>query len=308
MTNEKKQELDALCLKFRRTLIEILHERQTGHPGGSLSVCEILTNLYFNDANISPENINDRSRDKIILCKGHAAPMLYIELAHKGFFPVEELHTLRDINSRLQGHAAPMLYLELAEKGIFPMEEMHSLRQINSRLQGHPCSKETPGVEASTGPLGAGYPFALGLALSDMHDGVDAYTYAILGDGEINEGVVWETCMNASKFKADRLISILDWNGVQLDGTTEQIMPMGDIELKFKAFGYNTIVCDGHNVAALSAAIETAKSVKGVPSIILAKTVKGKGISFMEGKNTWHGAPVKDADYEAAMKELGGVQ
>ena len=201
-----------------------------------------------------------------------------------------------------------MLYLELAEKGFFPMEEMHSLRQINSRLQGHPCSKDTPGVEASTGPLGAGYPFALGLALSDMHDGVDAYTYAILGDGEINEGVVWETCMNASKFKADRLISILDWNGVQLDGTTEQIMPMGDIELKFKAFGYNTIVCDGHNVAALSAAIETAKSVKGVPSIILAKTVKGKGISFMEGKNTWHGAPVKDADYEAAMKELGGVQ
>ena len=275
MTNEKKQELDALCLKFRRTLIEILHERQTGHPGGSLSVCEILTNLYFNDANISPENINDRSRDKIVLC---------------------------------QGHAAPMLYLELAEKGFFPMEEMHSLRQINSRLQGHPCSKETPGVEASTGPLGSGYPFALGLALSDMHDGVDAYTYAILGDGEINEGVVWETCMNASKFKADRLISILDWNGVQLDGTTEQIMPMGDIELKFKAFGYNTIVCDGHNVAALSAAIETAKSVKGVPSIILAKTVKGKGISFMEGKNTWHGAPVKDADYEAAMKELGGVQ
>ena len=149
MTNEKKQELDALCLKFRRTLIEILHERQTGHPGGSLSVCEILTNLYFNDANISPENINDRSRDKIVLCKGHAAPMLY---------------------------------LELAEKGFFPMEEMHSLRQINSRLQGHPCSKETPGVEASTGPLGAGYPFALGMALSDMHDGVDAYTYAILLD------------------------------------------------------------------------------------------------------------------------------
>ena len=276
MTNEKKQELDALCLKFRRTLIEILHERQTGHPGGSLSVCEILTNLYFNDANISPENINDRSRDKIVLCKGHAAPMLY---------------------------------LELAEKGFFPMEEMHSLRQINSRLQGHPCSKETPGVEASTGPRGAGYPFALGLALSDMHDGVDAYTYAILGDGEINEGVVWETCMNASKFKADRLISILDWNGVQLDGTTEQIMPMGDIELKFKAFGYNTIVCDGHNVAALSAAIEAdGRRLPGRPALILAATVKGKGISFMEGKNTWHGAPVKDADYEAAMKELGGVQ
>ena len=147
------------------------------------------------------------------------------------------------------------------------------------------------------------------MALSDMHDGVDAYTYAILGDGEINEGVVWETRMNASKFKADRLISILDWNGVQSDGTTEQIMPMGDIELKFKAFGYNTIVCDGHNVAAPQRSDrDHAKSVKGVPSIILAKTVKGKGISFMEGKNTWHGARLRDADYEAAMKELGGVQ
>ncbi|MCD8084640.1 MAG: transketolase [Clostridiales bacterium] len=275
MTNEKKQELDALCLHFRRTLIDILHQKQTGHPGGSLSVCEILTDLYFNDANITPENFGDRSRDKIVLCKGHAAPMLYLNLAEKGFFPKEALYTLRD---------------------------------IDSILQGHPCSKETPGVEASTGPLGAGYPLALGVALADMHDGIDAYTYAILGDGEINEGVVWETCMNASKFKADHLISILDWNGVQLDGTNAEIMPMGDVELKFKAFGYNTIVCDGHDVSAISAAIEVAKTVKGVPSIILAKTVKGKGISFMEGKNTWHGAPIKDEFYEIAVKELGGVQ
>ncbi|MDO4261092.1 MAG: transketolase [Eubacteriales bacterium] len=275
MTNEKKQELDALCLKFRRKLIETLHSIQTGHPGGSLSVCEILTTLYFNEANISPENIEDRSRDKIVLCKGHAAPMLY---------------------------------LNLAEKGFFPMEEMKTLRQIDSRLQGHPCSKDTPGVEVSTGPLGLGYPIALGMALSDMQDQVDAYTYAVLGDGEINEGVVWETCMNAAKFKTDRLITILDWNGVQLDGTTDDVMPMGDVELKFKAFGYNTIVCDGHDVAAISAAVACAKSVKGIPSIILAKTVKGKGISFMEGKNTWHGAPVKDEHYETAMKELGGAQ
>ena len=275
MTKEKKQELDALCLKFRRGLIEQLHAIQTGHPGGSLSVCEILTTLYFDEANISPENWNDRSRDKIILCKGHAAPMLY---------------------------------LELAEKGFFPMEEFKTLRQINSRLQGHPCSKETPGVEVSTGPLGLGYPVALGMALSDKADGIDAYTYAVLGDGEINEGVVWEAAMNASKFKADNLITILDWNGVQLDGTTEQVMPMGDVELKWKAFGYYTIVCDGHDVAALSAAIAAAKSVKGVPSIILAKTVKGKGVSFMEGKNTWHGAPIGDEQYEIAMKELGGAQ
>lgn len=275
MTKEKKKDLDDLCLKFRKNLIETLHSIQTGHPGGSLSVCEILTTLYFNEANVTPENINDRNRDKIILCKGHAAPMLYMELAEKGFFP---------------------------------MEEMKTLRQINSRLQGHPCSKETAGVEASTGPLGAGYPLALGIALADRLDNIASYTYAILGDGEINEGVVWETCMNASKFKTDHLITILDWNGVQLDGTTEEIMPMGDIELKFKAFGFNTIVCDGHDVAAISTAIETAKSVKGVPSIILAKTVKGKGVSFMEGKNTWHGAPINDEYYEIAMKELGGIQ
>ncbi|MDD6283433.1 MAG: transketolase [Oribacterium sp.] len=273
MEKEKKEYLDSLCLEFRKTLIKTLHAIQTGHPGGSLSVCEILTDLYFNDANISPENINDRSRDKIILCKGHAAPMLYINLAKKGFFPMEELKTLR---------------------------------QINSRLQGHPCTKETPGVEASTGPLGAGYPLALGVALADMHDGIDAYTYAILGDGEINEGVVWETAMNASKFHANRLITILDWNGVQLDGTNEEIMPMGDVALKFKAFGYNTIEVDGHDVSAISAAIEVAKTCKDRPTIILAHTVKGKGISFMEGDHSWHGKAIDDAHYEQAMKELGG--
>ena len=275
MTNEKKQQLEALCLKFRRDLIEVLHAKQTGHPGGSLSCCEILTDLYFNDANISPENFGDRSRDKIVLCKGHAAPMLYLNLAAKGFFPEEEINTLRD---------------------------------INSRLQGHPCSKETPGVEVSTGPLGLGYPVALGMALADMHDDIDAYTYAILGDGEIQEGVVWETCMNASKFKADKLISILDWNGVQLDGTNDEVMPLGDVELKFKAFGYNTIVCDGHDVESFSNAIALAKATKGVPTIILAKTVKGKGISFMEGKNGWHGAPIGADHYATAMKELGGAQ
>lgn len=275
MDKEKKIELDALCLNFRRELIETLHGIQTGHSGGSLSVCEILTTLYFNDANISPENCDDKNRDKIILCKGHAAPMLY---------------------------------LNLAEKGFFPKKEMKTLRQINSKLQGHPCSIKTKGVEASTGPLGAGYPLALGLALSDKLDNRDAYTYAILGDGEINEGVIWETLLNAAKFKADNLITILDWNGVQLDGITDDIMPMGDVELKFKAFGFKTIICDGHDVEAISSAIAVAKSTKGVPSIILAKTVKGKGVSFMEGKSAWHGAPIGKDHYETAMKDLGGVK
>ena len=273
MENNKKKELDALCLQFRKELIILLHSIQTGHPGGSLSVCEIITDLYFNDANISPENIQNPNRDKIILCKGHAAPMLYLALSEKGFFPKEELKTLR---------------------------------QINSRLQGHPNALDTPGVEASTGPLGAGYPLALGVALADRMDKRCSYTYAILGDGEINEGVVWETAMNASKEKADHLITILDWNGVQLDGTNEEIMPMGDVELKWKSFGYNTIVIDGHDVAAINAAIEAAKSVKDKPSIILAHTIKGKGVSFMEGDHSWHGAAIDDAHFEQAMKELGG--
>lgn len=274
MTPERKQELDTLCLQYRKDLITTLHSIQTGHPGGSLSVCEILTTIYFEKGNICPENFKDRDRDKVVLCKGHAAPMLYLNLAEKGFFPKEDFKTLR---------------------------------QLGSHLQGHPCPAHTPGVEVGTGPLGAGYPVALGIAATDKADGIDAYTYAILGDGEINEGVVWETCMNASKLKADRLITILDWNGVQLDGTAEQIMPMGDVKAKFAAFGYNTIECDGHDVAALSDAIDAAKAVKDQPSIILAKTVKGKGISFMEGKNTWHGKPINDEEFEAAMKELGGA-
>ena len=275
MNDAKKTELEQRCRSFRIDLIQTLHKIQTGHPGGSLSCCEILTTLYFDQANISPENINDPARDKIVLCKGHAAPMLYLCLAEKGFFPKEDLETLR---------------------------------QLNSHLQGHPCSRETPGVEASTGPLGAGYPMALGISLADRLNGIDAYTYAILGDGEINEGVVWETAMNAAKNHADHLISILDWNGVQLDGTTAQIMPTGDLSEKFRAFGYHTVVCDGHDVAALSDAIEDAKHTKGVPTMILAKTVKGKGISFMEGKNTWHGAAIDDESYKQAMKELGGAE
>ncbi len=273
ITSQRKNELEQVCLQFRKDVITALHRIQTGHPGGSLSVCEILTAVYFEKANISPKNMSEPTRDKVVLCKGHAAPMLYRVLAEKGFFPVEE---------------------------------MKNLRQINSMLQGHPCSKDTPGVEVSTGPLGAGYPVALGMALSDKLNNVDAYTYAILGDGEINEGVVWETCENAAKYKADHLISILDWNKVQLDGTTDAIMPMGDVGRKFEAFGYHTISCDGHDVSALCDAIDQAKSHKGQPSIILANTIKGKGVSFMEGQNAWHGKPIDDASYAKAMKELGG--
>ena len=200
-----------------------------------------------------------------------------------------------------------MLYRVLAEKGFFSKEEMHTLRDFGTRLQGHPCMLETPGVDMSSGPLGIGLSAALGMALSLGLADSPARVYAILGDGEINEGTVWEACMAASKFKVDNLCAILDWNGVQLDGTSEQVMPMGDIRAKFTAFGWHCIECDGHDLAALSAALDEAETVKCMPSIILAHTVKGKGVSFMEGKNAWHGKAIDDASFAQAMKELGGA-
>lgn len=275
ITLQEKADLDALCNKFRKDVIRVLHDKQTGHPGGSLSVCEILTTLYFHTANVDPADPGAPGRDRIILCKGHAAPMLYRVLAEKGFFPVEEMNTLRD---------------------------------FNTRLQGHPCALTLPGVELSTGPLGTGLSAALGMALALRLDRSNAHVYAILGDGELNEGTVWEACMSASKFKADNLTAILDWNGVQLDGTSEEIMPMGDVEAKFLAFGWECFTCDGHDTSALCEAYEAAAQVKDKPSIVLAKTVKGKGVSFMEGKNTWHGSPIGDASYETAMRELGGAE
>lgn len=272
LENEVKY-LENLCKKFRIDVIEVLYSKQTGHPGGSLSVCEILTTLYFHQAKVDPQNPAWPDRDRIVLCKGHAAPMLYRVLAEKGFFPLEEFATLRD---------------------------------FETRLQGHPSSKDTPGVEISTGPLGIGLSASLGIALSLKLDSKNAHVYAVLGDGEINEGTVWEACMAAAKFKTDNLTAILDWNGVQLDGTTTDIMPLGDVNAKFKAFGWNVIECDGHNVAALCDAYDQALDCKGMPSIVLAHTVKGKGVSFMEGKSEWHGKPIGEEEYKQAMKELGG--
>ncbi len=275
MTKERKQELDALCLKFRNDLIDLLHSIQTGHPGGSLSCCEIVTTLYQEILNIDPKNPNKKDRDHFILSKGHAAPMLYLNLAEKGFFPKEELKTLR---------------------------------QINSNLQGHPCVHKTPGVELSTGPLGLGLGAGIGMALADRYQGINSYTYVLLGDGEIQEGAIWEAALSGAKFKVDKVIAILDSNGVQLDGTLEEIMPMGDVSAKWVAFGWNVIHCDGHDVASFAEAVEKAKSSNGKPSIIIAKTVKGKGVDFMEGKNTWHGKAINDEDYTKAKEILGGTK
>ncbi len=274
LTAEERARLDSLCRQFRIDVIETLHQRQTGHPGGSLSVTEILTTLYFEEMDVDPADPQKPDRDRLVLCKGHTAPMLYRVLAEKGFFPVEEMKTLRC---------------------------------LNSRLQGHPCPLDTPGVDAATGPLGVGLPTALGMALGLKLDGSKARVYAVLGDGEINEGIVWEALMSAVKFKADNLCAVLDWNGVQLDGPTSEIMPMGDIPAKFSSFGWHVIECDGHDVEALYEAFEEAKTVKGVPTIVLAHTVKGKGVSFMEGQSAWHGKAIDDASYAQAMKELGGA-
>ena len=275
MTNERKEELQRQCSKFRNDLIDLLYSIQTGHPGGSLSCTEILTSLYFEIMNVNPEDPEMEGRDHLILSKGHAAPMLYLVLAEKGFFPKEELKTLR---------------------------------QMDSMLQGHPCVHKTPGVELSTGPLGLGLSAGLGMAMADRIKGLDSYTYVVMGDGEIEEGCIWEAAMSASKFGADHLIGILDNNGVQLDGTLEEIMPMGDIGAKWRAFGWKVITCDGHDVEDFCRAVEEAKKTKGQPVLIQASTVKGKGVSFMEGRNTWHGKAINDNEYAQAKAELGGAR
>jgi transketolase len=232
-----------------------------------------VTTLYENFLKVDPKNPEMEGRDHFVLSKGHAAPTLYMVLADKGFFPKEELKTLR---------------------------------QMGSNLQGHPCVHKTPGVELSTGPLGLGLSAGLGMMLADRMKGYDSYTYVLMGDGEIQEGGIWEAAQTAAKYKADHLIGILDNNGVQLDGTNEEIMPLGDVTAKWEAFGWYVIDCDGHDVESFDAAVRKAKEHTGSPVLIRAKTVKGKGVSFMEGQAGWHGKAVDDASFEKAMAELGG--
>jgi transketolase len=271
LTIESRSNLERRCKVFRQELITLLHGIQTGHPGGSLSSAEILTTLYFEKLKVDAKHPKDANRDRFVLGKGHAAPMLYMILSERGFFPKEELATLR---------------------------------QLDSKLQGHPCALKVSGVELSTGPLGLGLSAGLGMALAAKLDGLDYRTYVLMGDGELQEGIVWEAAMSAAKFKADNLTVIVDNNGVQLDGTCEEIMPMGDIAAKWRAFGWHVIGIDGHDVGEISDAVDAAKLVKGQPTVILAKTVKGKGVSFMEGQSAWHGKPIGKDDYSNAMQEL----
>ena len=274
LSAEMKSRLEAKCKQFRIDLITLLHSIQTGHPGGSLSAVEILTVLYNGILNVDPKNPSKPDRDIFILGKGHAAPILYLVLADCGFFPKELLPTLR---------------------------------QLGSILQGHPCATKIPGVDLSTGPLGLGISAAVGRACAGKQDKTDETVHVLMGDGEIQEGIVWEAALAAPKFKLDNLIAILDNNGVQLDGTTEEIMPLGDIRAKWEAFGWHVLDMDGHDVADVHAKTTEAKNLKnGKPVLIIAKTVKGKGVSFMEGKNAWHGKPISKEECAAALKELEG--
>ena len=265
-------ELRELCRNFRIQALTAIHGAQSGHPGGSLSVCEILTLLYQERMHIDPKKPDDPDRDRLVLSKGHAAPMLYVNLMEKGYLPKESLN---------------------------------SLRAIDSLLQGHP-STHTPGVEMPAGPLGLGLAAAQGMAMGLKLDGSGARVYAILGDGELNEGSVWEAAMSAPKFGLDNLCAVVDWNHVQLDGTTDEVMPIRDLAGKWRAFGWNVIECDGHDLAALDAAFDAAEACKGLPSVIIADTVKGKGVSFMEGQAGWHGKAIDDESFKKAMAELGG--
>ena len=270
LTKERAAELQELCRRERVDVLTAIHGIQSGHPGGSLSVCEILTLLYQQRMNVkSPD---DPDRDRLVLSKGHAAPMLYRNLIEKGFLPADSMNTLR---------------------------------RINSLLQGHTCN-HTPGVDMPAGPLGLGLAAAQGMAIALKLDGKSARVYAVLGDGELDEGAVWEAAASAVKFELDNLTAIVDWNKVQLDGTTDQIMPLRDLPGKWAAFGWNVIVCDGHDLMALDKAFDEAEACKGRPTVILANTIKGKGVSFMEGQAGWHGKAIDDESFAKAMAELGG--
>ena len=271
LTAQRIAELEELCRRFRIDVLTAIHGAQSGHPGGSLSVCEILTYLYQEHMNIDANDAQNPDRDRLVLSKGHAAPMLYRNLAEKGFFPVEDMASLRKMGG----------------------------------LAGHP-NLHCPGVEMPGGPLGQGFPAAQGMAMALKLQNSPAKVYAVLGDGELNEGVIWETAMSAPKFKLDNLIAIVDYNKVQLDGTTDEVMPLRDLAAKWEAFGWTVLECDGHDLEAFDFCITVADAAVDVPTVIIANTVKGKGVSFMEGKNTWHGKAIDDASFETAMKELGG--
>ena len=271
MTSQEKNQLAITACKVRMGIIESTHAAKCGHPGGSLSAADMFTYLYFKELNVDPKNPKWDDRDRFVLSKGHTAPGLYAALALRGFFPVEDLLTLR---------------------------------KVGSYLQGHPNMNSVPGVDMSTGSLGQGISTACGMALAAKLKGKDSRVYTLLGDGEIQEGQVWEACMFASHYQLDNLCVIIDNNGLQIDGDIAKVMSPYPIVDKLEAFGFHTQAIDGHDFEAIEAAMNTAKTIKGRPCAIVMKTVKGKDVSFMENLASWHGVAPNDAQYEQAMAEL----
>ena len=271
MTLNEKKQLQLTACKVRMGVIESTHGAKAGHPGGSLSAAEVFTYLYFKEMNIDPKNPKWDERDRFVLSKGHTAPGLYSALAERGYFPVEDLPTLR---------------------------------HIDSYLQGHPNMNTVPGVDMSTGSLGQGVSAAVGMAMAAKYQNKSYRVYSLLGDGEIQEGQVWEACMAASHYKLDNLCIIVDNNGLQIDGNVADVMSPYPIVDKLLAFGFNVHAVDGHDFEALEKAFENAKNTKGQPTAIVMSTVKGKGVSFMENDAGWHGKAPNDAEYEQAMSEL----
>lgn len=256
---------------IRKNSLKMIAKANSGHPGGSLSIADILAVLYFEKMNIDCKNPDMEDRDRFVLSKGHAAPGLYATLFERGYFEEKELD---------------------------------NLRQASSMLQGHPDMKGTPGVDMTTGSLGQGLSAAVGMALGGKYQNKNFTVYSILGDGEIQEGQIWEAAMAASHYKLDNLVVFIDHNGLQIDGKNEDVMEINPISDKFKAFGWDVVEIDGHDLEQISVAIDNAKSTKGVPAVIHAKTVKGKGVSFMENQYGWHGVAPKPEELEIALAEL----
>lgn len=274
MDKQKLCELSIMANKVRKHALTAVYSANSGHPGGSLSIADVLTLLYFDKMNIDPKNPKMPERDRLVLSKGHTAPALYGVLAERGFFPAEDIKTFRN---------------------------------VGSYLQGHPDMKNIPGVDMSTGSLGQGVSAAGGMALAAKLDNKDYHVYAILGDGELEEGQVWEQAMFAAHYKLDNLTIFVDFNGLQIDGDIKEVMNPTPIDKKFEAFGWNVIVADAHNILELSDAIDAAKEVKGKPTAIIMNSVKGKNVSFMENNAGWHGAAPNQEQYEQAIAELDEI-
>jgi len=274
MNNTKKLELEAQANKIRQDIIKLVYNAKSGHPGGSLSIADVMTYLYFEELKVDPKNPKAEERDRFVLSKGHCAPALYACLKEKGFFTEAE---------------------------------MQDFRQVSGILQGHPDMKHIPGVDMTTGSLGQGLSAAVGMAIAGKLEQKDYRVYCVLGDGEIEEGQVWEAAMSASHYKLDNLCAIIDNNNLQIDGAISDVMSPYPIDEKFKSFGFHVITVNGNDFDEIEKAIEEAKTCKGRPTAIIAKTVKGKGVSFMEDKAEWHGKAPNEEQYRQAMEELEGM-